>query len=141
MGLLGENKPPSSSAYFAVAIASMSHSSICGVILTTFTSIHKRHSKMRQHFHVCHLPQFHTPSHVHCNPSMTGMKAGNGNFLSPTEPKTCEHGHQFNRVDPVSNGWISQKGIVIKGISHNQRSTENSLLPPNNWPMQTEERI
>ena len=26
-------------------------------------------------------PQFHTPSHVHCNPSMTGMKAGNGNFL------------------------------------------------------------
>ena len=80
------------------------------------------------------FPCASSPSCVHWNPSMTGMKVGNGNFLSPTEPETCEHGHQFNRVDPVSNGWISQKGIVIKGISHNQRSQRTAYYRPTTGP-------
>ena len=98
-------------SYFAMAAESMSRYLIHGVIPTTSTSIQKRHSKMRQHSHLCHPPQFHTPCHVHYNPSMTSMKAGKWKFhlaLIPpvTEPQTCEHGHQFSQDDPVSNGWI-----------------------------------
>ena len=59
---MAANKLQSSSAYFAMAAASMSHYSIHGCIPT---SIQKKHSKMRQHFHLCYLPQLHTPFHVH----------------------------------------------------------------------------
>ena len=59
---MAANKLQSSSAYFAMAATSMSHYSIHGCIPT---SIQKKHSKMRQHFHLCYLPQLHTPFHIH----------------------------------------------------------------------------
>ena len=59
---MAANELQSSSAYFAMAAPSMSHYSIHGCIPTP---IQKKHSKMRQHFHLCYLPQLHTPLHVH----------------------------------------------------------------------------